>query len=152
MTIIAPETLASLPTQRFLALDVGDKTIGLALSDLSGTIATPVKTIRRSKFTKDVLELQELIAKEHPSALVVGYPMNMDGTAGARAQSCRQFALNLLKHVKLPVAMWDERLSTVAVNRMMIDGDLSRERRAELVDKLAAAYMLQGLLDYLKHR
>jgi putative Holliday junction resolvase len=150
MTITSPEQLAHLPNRRFLCLDVGEKTIGMAVSDHGGIIATPIKTIRRSKFTKDAEELAAFVAKEKPVAIVIGLPVNMDGTEGPRCQSTRQFAMNLLKHIDLPITLWDERLTTMAVNRMMIEeADLSRARRAELVDKLAAAYMLQGFLDYI---
>lgn len=150
MTIVAPETLASLPKRRFLGLDVGEKTIGMAVSDMGGIIATPIKTIRRTKFSNDIKELSSYIEKEKPVAIVVGMPVNMDGTEGPRCQSTRQFAANVLKHIPLPITFWDERLTTVVVNRMMTEeADLSRARRAELVDKLAAAYLLQGFLDYL---
>lgn len=153
MTIVSTEILAHLPNRRFLGLDVGTKTIGLAISDGGGIIATPVKTIRRRKFSKDIQELMTLVQKERPSALIIGLPINMDGTEGPRCQSTRQFASNLLKHIHLPVTFWDERLTTMAVNRMMMEeADLSRERRAELVDKLAAAYMLQGFLDHLANK
>jgi putative Holliday junction resolvase len=129
---------------------VGEKTIGMAVSDHGGIIATPIKTIKRGKFAKDVEELKAYVAKEKPAAIVIGLPVNMDGSEGPRCQSTRQFAANVLKHITIPITLWDERMSTMAVNRMMIEeADLSRARRAELVDKLAAAYMLQGFLDYI---
>ncbi len=150
MTIISPDQLAHLPNRRFLCLDVGEKTIGMAISDAGGVIATPIKTIKRGKFAKDVEELKAYVTKEKPAAIVIGLPVNMDGTEGPRCQSTRQFAANVLKHITIPITLWDERMSTMAVNRMMIEeADLSRARRAELVDKLAAAYMLQGFLDYI---
>lgn len=151
MLIQTPEAFAAtlLPHARLLGLDVGDKTIGLALSDVMRSIATPLETIARSKFTKDMEHLKVVIAAHHVAGLVVGYPVNMDGSQGPRTQSTRTFVSNLQKHIDLPILFWDERLSTVAVQRTMLDADLSRERRAQLVDKLAASYMLQGCLDRL---
>lgn len=146
------EFSAKLPSPaRLLGLDVGDKTIGLALSDATRTIATPFETISRSKFTKDVEKLKSIIEKQEVGGLVVGYPVNMDGSEGPRCQSTRTFVSNLQKHFDLPMLLWDERMSTMAVERMMTDeADMSRARRAELVDKLAAGYMLQGCLDSLR--
>ncbi len=143
------ELSAALPSHtRLLGLDVGDKTIGLALSDALRTIATPYDTIRRSKFTKDAATLAAIIAEQKVGGLVIGYPVNMDGSEGPRCQSTRTFVSNLEKTITLPMLLWDERMSTMAVQRMMTDeADMSRARRAELVDKLAASYMLQGLLD-----
>jgi putative holliday junction resolvase len=138
------------PHQRLLGLDVGEKTIGLALSDLTRTVATPHSTIDRVKFTKDVEHLKKIILEHEVAGLVLGYPLNMDGTEGPRCQSIRQFATNVEKHKPLPTLLWDERMSTLAVERMMIEADLSRARRAVLVDKLAASYILQGALDSLK--
>ncbi len=135
------------PAQRLLGLDVGEKTIGLALSDLGHMIATPMQTIRRGKFSVDLETLAAIIAAQNVGGLVIGLPMNMDGSEGPRAQSVRQFARNLLKRFTLPIVLWDERLSTMAVTRVLIDADASRARRAELVDKMAAAYILQGALD-----
>lgn len=132
---------------RIMSLDVGDKTIGLAISDRMRSIATPLSTIRRSKFKKDMTVLQSSISEHDVVGLIVGLPLNMDGSSGPRVQSTRTFISNLSKHIDLPIALWDERLSTVAVQRTMLDADLSRARRAELVDKLAASYMLQGFLD-----
>ncbi len=133
--------------ERILGFDVGTKTIGLALSDISFTIATPLDTIRRTKFGKDVERLRALVDEHKVGAFVIGLPVNMDGTEGPRCQGVRQFAKNLSERLPLPMAFWDERLSTAAVERMLIDADRSRKRRAELVDKLAAAYILQGALD-----
>ena len=135
--------------QRLLGLDVGEKTIGLALSDLSRLIATPYKTIERGKFSKDAEQLLNLVNEYKIGALVLGYPVNMDGSEGPRCQSTRQFARNLSKKIDLPMLLADERMSTMAVTRTMLDADLSRARRAELVDKLAASYILQGTLDAL---
>lgn len=153
MTIDLPALKAKLQTgQRLLGLDLGEKTIGLALSDISLTIASPLETIRRTKFGKDLDALKTLAAKHGVGGLVLGMPFNMDGTAGPRVQATRAFATNAGKLWGIPIAVWDERLSTAAVTRMMIEGDLSRARRAELVDKLAAAYILQGALDFLKRQ
>lgn len=144
-----PTAIKLLPGQRFLGLDLGTKTIGLALSDAGHRIATPYATLKRRKFTEDAAELAKIAAKEGVGGLVLGLPVNMDGSEGPRVQSTRAFARNLAKPLPLPVAFWDERLSTVAVERMMVEADLSRGRRAELVDKLAAGYILQAYLDWL---
>ncbi len=147
----AKEFAAALPAgARLLCLDVGEKTIGLALSDTRRSVATPYETIARGKFTHDMETLRRIIKEQNVGGLVIGYPVNMDGSQGPRTQSTRTFAANLGKIIDLPMLLWDERMSTLAVNRMMEDeADLSRARRAELVDKLAASYMLQGLLDSL---
>lgn len=136
--------------RRLLGLDVGTKTIGLALSDALGTVATPAETIRRTKFARDAQALAALIDAREVGGLVIGLPINMDGSEGPRCQSVRQFAANLLGVIDRPIAFWDERLSTAAVTRLMIEADLSRKRRAELVDKMAAAYILQGALENLR--
>lgn len=134
--------------QRLLGLDVGTKTIGLAVSDPSLTIASPEETLRRGKrFRDDAALLKAVIDRRGIGALVIGMPINMDGSEGPRCQSTRQFAENVLTHMDIDIAFWDERLSTAAVTRTMLDADLSRRRRAEIVDKLAAAYILQGFLD-----
>ena len=136
------------PGHRLLGLDIGSKTIGLALSDVTLTVASPAETIKRGKFAKDAERLSVLIAEENVGGLVLGLPVQMDGTEGRRCQSVRQFADNLLEHTDLPIAFWDERLSTKAVERVLIDeADMTRKRRAELIDKMAAAYILQGALD-----
>lgn len=138
------------PGQRYLGLDLGTKTIGLALSDIGHRIASPLATIARRKFTQDAAELQRIAAREAVGALVLGLPVNMDGSEGPRCQATRAFARNIAAQIPVPVALWDERLSTVAVQRMMTDeADLSRARRAELVDKLAASYILQAYLDWI---
>ena len=140
------ETLA--PEQRLLGLDVGARTIGLALSDVSLTVATAMETVRRGKFAEDAGRLRTIIAAEGVGGLIIGLPVSMDGTEGPRCQSVRQFAENLLEHVDLPMAFWDERLSTKAVERVLIEeADMTRKRRAEVIDKMAAAYILQGALD-----
>ncbi len=133
--------------QRLLGLDVGTKTVGLALSDVSLTIATPYETLKRTKFTKDVDKLRSIIAKENIYGFVIGLPMNMDGSEGPRCQGVRTFARNLAGKIDLPQLFWDERLSTAAVTRTLLEADASRARRAEVVDKMAAAYILQGALD-----
>lgn len=134
---------------RLMGLDLGTRTIGLALSDVMWTIATPLETIRRVKFTPDVEALLGLAARHDAGALVIGLPKNLDGTEGPRAQSTRAFVRNLLPKTALPIVFWDERLSTAAVTRTLLEADASRARRAELVDKMAAAYILQGALDRL---
>lgn len=151
MPVVDPTCLAAALTagQRLLGLDVGEKTIGLAISDATLTVATPLDTIRRTKFTADAETLKRVIHERRIGALVVGLPVDMHGGEGRRCQSVRQFATNLLERVDLPLAFWDERLSTVAVTRAMLDADLSRRRRAAVVDKAAAAYILQGVLDRL---
>lgn len=135
------------PGQRLLGLDTGEKTIGLALSDLGLMIATPMQTIRRGKFAADLQILAAIITEQNVGGLILGLPINMDGSEGPRSQSVRQFARNILKQIDLPIVLWDERLSTMAVTRLLIEADTSRARRAELVDKMAAAYILQGALD-----
>ena len=133
---------------RILGLDVGTKTIGLALSDATRIVATPHRTIKRTKFKEDAGILRAIIDDMDVDALVIGLPVSMDGTEGPRCQSVRQFAANLLETIDLPTAFWDERLSTAAVERMLIsEADMSRKRRAQVVDKAAAAYILQGALD-----
>jgi len=142
------------PAGRLLGLDVGEKTIGLALSDSARSIASPLETIRRGKLAADAAALQAVIAARGPVALVLGLPVNMDGSEGPRCQSVRAFARNLATQgIALPVAFWDERLSTAAVERFLIgEADMTRGRRAQVVDKMAAAYILQGALDALRRR
>jgi putative Holliday junction resolvase len=151
-TPVRIEDLAAVlaPEARLLGLDVGTKTIGLALSDVTRSIATPYETIRRTKFTSDAKILVDIVDKMEVGGLIIGLPINLDGSEGPRAQSTRAFARNLAKHISLPMAFWDERLSTAAVERHLIDADASRKRRAEVVDRMAAAYILQGALDRLK--
>ena len=135
---------------RLLGLDVGETTIGLALSDVRRRIASPFSTIERKKFTKDIEKLKAVISEQKIYGLVIGYPINMDGSLGGRTQSVRTFVSNISKQIELPMLLWDERLSTMAVEKMMIEADMSRKRRAELVDKLAASYILQGYLDKVR--
>lgn len=142
--------VAVLPANsRLIGLDLGTKTIGLALSDLGRGIATPMETIRRKKFTLDAEYLLALCAREGVGGLVLGLPLNMDGSEGPRAQATRAFARNLSQKTDLPVTYWDERLSTAAVTRTLLEADSSRAKRAEVVDKMAAAFILQGFLDRL---
>lgn len=135
--------------QRLLGLDLGEKTIGLALSDPGLSVASPLTTIRRTKFTADARELLRLVGERQVGGLVIGLPLNMDGSEGPRCQSTRQFAVNLLKLHDLPILFWDERLSTMAVEREMVAADLTRAKRAKVVDQAAAAFILQGALDAL---
>lgn len=135
--------------ERWLGVDVGSKTLGLALSDVTLTIATPLDTLRRGKFAGDAESLREIIKRERIGGLVLGLPLNMDGSEGPRCQSVRQFARNLETRVDVPMTFWDERLSTAAVTRTLLDADASRKRRSEVVDKMAAAYILQAALDSL---
>ena len=146
----APEFLAALPFAggKLAGLDVGTKTVGLALCDAMWSFAGPAETIRRTKFTKDLEQLGAFIAAHQIVGLVVGLPLNMDGSGSPRTQSVRAFARNLAP-LRLPILLWDERWSTQAVERAMIDADVSRARRAEKVDALAAAHILQGAIDAL---
>jgi putative holliday junction resolvase len=139
------------PGARLLGLDLGEKTIGLALSDTLLTIATPLQTLKRGKFSVDAPALEKLITEHGVGGLVVGLPLNMDGSDGPSAQSARAFVRNFAARSPLPVVLWDERLSTAAVTRTLIDADASRKRRSEVVDKMAAAYILQGALDALNY-
>jgi putative pre-16S rRNA nuclease len=150
--LVAIEDLAKLlaPEARLLGLDVGTKTVGLALSDVTRSIATPYHTVRRTKFTEDAKVIAAAIAEHDVGGLVIGLPINLDGSEGPRAQSTRAFARNLVSLVEVPLTLWDERLSTQAVERHLIEADASRKRRAEVIDRMAAAYILQGALDRLK--
>jgi putative Holliday junction resolvase len=150
MPLVTLDAFTDLPRgARLLGIDLGSKTIGLALSDVERRVATPFETIKRSKFAADAARLKA-IAREHGVAgLLVGLPLNMDGSEGPRAQSTRAFVRNLEPILPLPVALWDERLTTAAVTRTLIEADASRARRAALIDKMAAAYLLQGALDRL---
>ncbi len=142
---------AALPAKAALfGLDVGTKTIGVAVSDTSRSIATAVTTIRRRKFTADAAALLSLAKERGAEGYVIGLPVNMDGTEGPRAQSCRAFARNLAALTDAPIALWDERLSTAAAERALLEADASRKRRAEVIDAVAAAYILQGALDRMK--
>jgi putative Holliday junction resolvase len=135
---------------RLLGLDLGEKTIGLALSDTLLTIATPMQTLKRGKFAADAQILGGIAAKQGVGGLVIGLPLNMDGSDGPSAQSARAFGRNFAATSILPIVFWDERLSTSAVTRALLEADTSRKRRGEVVDKMAAAYILQGALDRLR--
>ena len=142
------EFAASLPPNRAIAgLDLGEKTIGFAVSDLRRGVATPILTIRRTKFTADATKLLALVAERQIAGLILGLPLNMDGSEGPRVQSTRAFARNLERLTALPITFWDERLSTVAATRALLEADTSRKRRAEVIDHVAASYILQGALD-----
>ncbi len=151
MTVISLEQLAAmeLSEKRLLGLDLGEKSIGLALSDTRRTVATPLVTLKRGKFTKDASVLQSLITEHGVGALIIGLPLNMDGSTGPSAQSARAFARNFAGVSACPVVLVDERLSTAAVTRTLLEADASRRRRGEVVDKMAAAWVLQGALDRL---
>jgi len=152
MAIRNPTELKALlrPGQRILGLDVGSKTVGIAISDGSLTVASPLETLHRRRFAEDAAALERIIAARNVGALVIGLPVEMSGREGPRCQSVRQFAANLLEKFDIEIAFWDERLSTLAVEREMIAADLSRKRRAALKDKAAAAYILQGALERIR--
>ena len=151
MTLTTLDIMSSkLPaSSRLMGIDPGSKKIGLALSDITRMIASPSHTIRRKKFSGVVTTLTALVITENIGGIIIGLPLNMNGSIGPSAQSATQFAENLSSQMDIPVGLWDERLSTAAVERSLIEADLSRHRRSELVDKLSATYILQGALDYL---
>ena len=140
--------VAALPPNRAVAgLDVGTMTIGVALSDLRRQVATPIEVIRREKFTLDAARLLALLDQRGAAGIVLGLPLNMDGSSGPRVQSTQAFARNLERLTALPICFWDERLSTVAAERALLEADTSRKRRKEVIDQVAAGYILQGALD-----
>jgi len=139
------------PMQALAGLDLGEKTIGVAVSDSLRRVATPLETIRRKKFTLDADRLLAIIENRAIGGVVLGLPRNMDGSEGARCQSTRAFARNLSNLTDLPITFWDERLSTVAAERALLEADTSRKRRSEVIDHVAAAYILQGILDRMQH-
>jgi putative holliday junction resolvase len=151
MPVVLIEEAAVLLPQRgaLIGLDLGSKTIGVSASDPDRRLAAPVETIRRRRFALDAERLLALAAERRAVGFVLGLPFNMDGSEGPRAQSTRAFARNLAKHTELPIALWDERLSTAAVERALIDADVSRAKRKAVIDQHAAAYILQGALDRL---
>ncbi len=143
---------AALPPFKAIAgLDLGEKTIGVAISDLRRSIATPIDIIRRVKFTEDATKLMALLTARNVAGILFGLPLNMDGSEGPRVQSTRAFARNLTRLTDLPIFYWDERLSTVAATRALLEADASRKRRKEVIDQVAAGYILQGALDRLAH-
>jgi putative Holliday junction resolvase len=150
IVVIADLVQTLVPNSRLLGFDLGEKTIGLALSDTLLTVATPLETLKRGKFSADAPLIEAIVAKHGVGGLVIGLPLNMDGTEGPSAQSARAFGRNFAARSTLPILFWDERLSTAAVTRTLIDADASRKRRGEVVDKMAAAYILQGVLDRLR--
>ncbi|GAA6162676.1 Holliday junction resolvase RuvX [Pelagimonas sp. KU-00592-HH] len=137
--------------QALMGLDLGTKTIGVALSDSFQTVATPMETVKRKKFGIDAARLLEIIDQRSVGAIVLGLPRNMDGTEGPRCQSTRAFARNLAKLTPIPICFWDERLSTVAAERALLEADTTRKRRSEVIDHVAASYILQGALDRMRH-
>lgn len=139
------------PMQAIAGLDLGDKTLGVAVSDAMLGVASPLRTIRRRKFTQDAEELLAILSARAISGVILGLPRNMDGTEGPRCQKTRAFARNLSRLAPLSIGFWDERLSTVAAERALLEADTSRKRRAEVIDHVAAAYILQGALDRLRH-
>lgn len=143
------ELLQAAPKQALMGLDLGEKTIGVAVSDTRRSVATPLLTLRRAKFRTNASEVFEIASKRQISGIVLGLPLNMDGSEGPRCQSTRAFARNLEPLTDLPIAFWDERLSTVAAERALLEADTSRARRAEVIDHVAASYILQGVLDRL---
>ena len=149
MPVVELEALAG--KSRLMALDVGDRTVGLAIGTTVLAVASPLETVRRTKFTADAGRVFDLMDEHEADGLVIGLPVNMDGTEGRRCQSVRQFADNLLALRDVELAFWDERLSTAAVTRTMMEADLSRRMRAAGVDRLAAAYILQGALERLRN-
>lgn len=152
MIVKTPAELADMlkAGERLLGLDLGEKTIGLALSDVMRMIATPLVTLERTKFSADAQALISIIGKNTVGGLVIGLPLNMNGSEGPAAQSARAFARNFEGKHPLPILFWDERLSTTAVTRTLLDADMSRARRKDVVDKMAASFILQGALDAMR--
>jgi putative pre-16S rRNA nuclease len=139
------------PMQALVGLDLGDKTIGVAVSDSFRQVASPLETISRQKFTRDADLLLAIIQKRGIGGIILGLPFNMDGSEGPRCQSTRAFARNLSRLTELPIGFWDERLSTVAAEKALLEADTTRKRRAEVIDHVAAGYILQGALDRMRH-
>lgn len=139
------------PMSALMGLDLGTKTIGVAVSDTFMSVSTPLETVRRKKFSVDAARLLELIKERNIAGIVLGLPFNMDGSEGPRCQSTRAFARNLARLTDIPITFWDERLSTVAAERALLEADTSRKRRSEVIDHVAAGYILQGVLDRLSH-
>lgn len=144
----APETAAF---SALMGLDLGTQTIGVAVSDRMRGVASPLETVKRKKFGVDAARLLELVAEREVGGIILGLPRNMDGTEGPRAQSTRAFARNLSRLTEVPITFWDERLSTVAAERALLEADTSRRRRSEVIDHVAAGFILQGALDRLRH-
>lgn len=143
---------ATPPYSSLIGLDLGEKTIGVAVSDPMRMVASPLELIRKTRFTDDANALLKLVDGRNVGGIVIGLPVNMDGTEGPRCQSSRAFARNLLRLREIPVAFWDERMSSMAINRLLIDeADMTRGKRADVVDKMAAGWILQGALDRLRN-
>ena len=138
------------PMSALMGLDLGDKTIGVAVSDRMRGVASPLETVRRKKFTLDAARLMEIVADREIGGILLGLPKNMDGTEGPRCQSTRAFARNLSRLTDLPIGFWDERLSTVAAEKALLEADTTRKRRGQVIDHVAAGYILQGALDRLR--
>ncbi|MCX8953699.1 Holliday junction resolvase RuvX [Ruegeria sp. NA] len=138
------------PMQALIGLDLGEKTIGVAVSDRMRGVASPLETVRRKKFTLDSARLIEIATDREIGGILLGLPKNMDGTEGPRCQSTRAFARNLSRLTELPIGFWDERLSTVAAEKALLEADTSRKRRGQVIDHVAAGYILQGALDRLR--
>lgn len=147
---LATFATALAPGRPLIGLDLGTRTIGIAISDTRRVIASPEQVIRRTKFTRDARELYALVQARDVTGIIIGLPLNMDGSEGPRAQATRAFARNLVPVAGLPIAFWDERLSTVAAERALIEADLSRRHRGTVIDAVAAGYILQGALDRLQ--
>lgn len=148
--VLTEDFVAALPRDGALVgLDLGEKTLGVAVSDLRRSVATPLETIRRTKFTQDAARLLDIVRARGIAGLILGLPLNMDGTEGPRCQSTRAFARNMAGLTDLPIGFWDERLSTVAAERALLDFDTSRAKRAQVIDHVAAGFILQGFLDRL---
>ena len=155
MPLIEPNEMTTkiVPQARLIGLDLGTKTIGLAVSDSAFTVASPLQTIRRTKFTADANQLLEIITEKNVGGIVLGLPRNMDGTEGPRAQSTRAFAQNMIGKTNLPIAFWDERLTSAEAERVLIDqADMTRKRRGEVIDKMAAAIILQNFMDFIRRQ
>ena len=148
---VAEFAAALAPMRAVAGLDLGEKTIGVAVSDRLLSVASPLSTIRRTKFTADAAALLKIAVERELAGFILGLPRNMDGSEGPRCQSTRAFARNLEKLTPLPITFWDERLSTVAAERALLEADTSRKRRAEVIDHVAAGYILQGVLDRAAH-
>ncbi|WP_171099881.1 MULTISPECIES: Holliday junction resolvase RuvX [unclassified Ruegeria] len=138
------------PMTALMGLDLGEKTIGVSVSDRMRTVASPLETVRRKKFTLDSARLLEIIADREIGGIILGLPRNMDGSEGPRCQSTRAFARNLSRLTEIPIGFWDERLSTVAAEKALLEADTTRKRRGEVIDHVAAGYILQGALDRLR--
>ena len=139
------------PHGALMGLDLGTKTVGVAVSDTFRSVSTPLQTIRRTKFTADAVAIEALLMARTVVGIILGLPLNMDGSEGPRGQATRAFARNMARRIDTPIGYWDERLSTVAAERILLEADTSRKRRAEVIDHVAAGFILQGALDRLRH-